>query len=92
MVVLAANVAETTLFRSSLTINGPNFPIVAVLDARPRRGRLMSGKMKLLCRKIVLYGIVVGLGLTACTDFKKDFLCRPEGHCVNAADGGTGSN
>jgi len=67
-------------------------PIVAALDAHPRRGRLMSGIMKPLCRKILLYGIVVGLGLTACTDFKKDFLCRPAGHCVDAADGGTGSN
>src|SRR5262245_54554195 len=39
----------------------------------------------------VLYGIVVGLvlALPACTDFKKDFLCRTAGHCVNAADGGT---
>jgi len=28
--------------------------------------------------------------LPACTDFKKDFLCRPEGICVNAPDGGHG--
>ena len=64
------------------------------LDARPRRGWLMSGKMKPKCRKIVLCGIVLGLVLAvpACTDFKKDFLCRPEGHCVDARDGGTGYN
>jgi hypothetical protein len=50
--------------------------------------------MKPLCRKIVLYGIVIGLALTvfACTDLKKDFLCRPAGQCVDARDGGTGSN
>ena len=54
----------------------------------------MSRKMKPVCRKIVFYGIVAGLvlALPACTDFKKDFLCRPAGHCVDAADGGTGSN
>jgi len=40
----------------------------------------------------VLYGIVLGLALmlSSCTDLKKDFLCRPEGHCVNAPDGGHG--
>jgi hypothetical protein len=52
----------------------------------------MSGRIKPLCRKIVLYAIVIGLGLAACTDFKKDFLCRPAGQCVNAPDGGTGFN
>jgi len=54
----------------------------------------MSGKMKPKCRKILLCGIVLGLvlALPACTDFKKDFLCRPEGHCVDARDGGTGYN
>ena len=54
----------------------------------------MCGRMKSVWCITVLYGIVMGLVLTlpACTDFKKDFLCRPEGHCVNAADGGTGSN
>jgi hypothetical protein len=42
----------------------------------------------------VLYGIVMGLvlALVACTDFKKDFLCRPAGHCVNAPDGSYGYN
>ena len=54
----------------------------------------MSGRMKSAWCITVLYGLVVGLvlALTACTDFKKDFLCRPAGHCVDAADGGTGSN
>jgi len=54
----------------------------------------MSGTMKPKCRKIVLCGIVLGLILVlpACTDFKKDFLCRPAGHCVDARDGGTGYN
>jgi hypothetical protein len=39
-----------------------------------------------------LYGIAIALvlTLTACGDFKKDFLCRPDGHCVNAPDGGHG--
>jgi len=52
----------------------------------------MSGRMKPVWRITVLYGIVLGLVLTlpACTDFKKDFLCRPEGICVNAPDGGHG--
>jgi len=52
----------------------------------------MSGRIKPVWRKIVLYGIVVGLVLmlTACADFKKDFLCRPDGHCVNASAGHTG--
>jgi hypothetical protein len=44
-------------------------------------------------RKIVLYGLVVGLVLTlsACSgsDFMKDFLSRPDGHCVNAPDRNT---
>ena len=94
MVLLKANIAESTLLRSSLSIDGPNSPIVAELGARPRRGRLISGRMKSVWCITVLYGIVMGLVLTlpACTDFKKDFLCRPEGHCVDAADGGTGSN
>ena len=54
----------------------------------------MSERMKSVWCITVLYGIVVGLvlALPACTDFKKDFLCRPDGHCVDAADGGTGSN
>jgi hypothetical protein len=45
-----------------------------------------------MLRKIVLYGIFIGLALTlaGCGDLKKDFLCRPEGICVNAADGGHG--
>ena len=55
----------------------------------------MSGTIKPKCGRTVLYGTVLGLvlALTACgTDFKKDFLCRPAGHCVDAPDGGTGSN
>jgi len=53
----------------------------------------MSKRMKPVWCKITLYGIVVGLALalSGCGDFKKDFLCRPEGHCVNAPDGGSGS-
>src|ERR1700730_18388630 len=45
---------------------------------------LMSEGMKSAWCITVLYGIVVGLvlALPACTDFKKDFPCRPTGHCV----------
>ena len=52
----------------------------------------MSERMKSGWCITVLYGIVVvlALALPACTDIKKDFLCRPEGHCVNAPDGGHG--
>jgi hypothetical protein len=52
----------------------------------------MSERMKSVWWITVFYGIVVGLvlALPACTDFKKDFLCRPAGHCVNAPDGGVG--
>jgi hypothetical protein len=58
------------------------------------RGRLMSQKLKSVWYITVLYAIAVGLvlALPACGDFKKDFLCRPAGVCVDAADGGTGSN
>ena len=52
----------------------------------------MSGRMKLVWCKTGLYGLVVGLVLTlsACGgDFMKDFLCRPDGHCVNAPDRNT---
>ena len=54
----------------------------------------MSKGMKSVWSITVLYGIVVGLVLMlpGCGDFKKDFLCRPAGHCVNAPDGGTGYN
>jgi hypothetical protein len=50
--------------------------------------------MKSVCCVTVLYGIVVGLvlALPACADFKKDFLCRPAGQCVNARDGSYGYN
>ena len=49
----------------------------------------MHGRMKPVWEKISLCWVVVALVLTlpARTEFKKDFLCRPEGHCVNAADG-----
>jgi hypothetical protein len=52
----------------------------------------MPETMKPQYRKILLYGIVLGLvlALAACTDFKKDFLCRPDGHCVDAVAGHTG--
>jgi len=51
----------------------------------------MRSKMKPIWRKIVLQAIVVGLILTlsACADVMKDFLCRPDGHCVNAPDRNT---
>ena len=58
-----------------------------------QEGKLMSATMKPVWCKILLYRIVaVGLvlALPACTDIKKDFLCRPEGHCVDAPDGGHG--
>ena len=37
-------------------------------------------------RVIRAFGIValLVLMLPACADFKKDFLCRPDGHCINA--------
>ena len=54
----------------------------------------MSARMKPVWRITVAYGIVLGLALTlpACADFKKDFLCRPNGICVNATAGHTGIN
>jgi hypothetical protein len=54
----------------------------------------MSQRMRSVWRITMLYGIVVGLvlALSACTDFKKDFLCRPAGHCVDAPDGSSGYN
>ena len=47
-----------------------------------------------MCTAIGAYVIAALLVLIppACTDFKKDFLCRPDGHCVDAPDGGTGFN
>ena len=52
----------------------------------------MSERMKSVWCITVLYGIVVGLvlALPACTDFKKDFLCRPAGQCVDARVGSFG--
>jgi hypothetical protein len=41
----------------------------------------------LLCR-IVAIGLT--LALPACADFKKDFLCRPNGICPNVQSGHTG--
>ena len=37
-------------------------------------------------RTVSAFGIVavLVLMLAACADFKKDFLCRPDGDCVNA--------
>jgi hypothetical protein len=54
----------------------------------------MSESMKSTWFITMLYGIVAGLvlALPACADFKKDFLCRPAGHCVNAPDGSYGPN
>jgi hypothetical protein len=58
----------------------------------PQRAKPTSERMKPAWRAIVLYRVVVGLILTisAGTEFKKDFLCRPDGHGVNAPDGGHG--
>lgn len=52
----------------------------------------MLGRIKPVGRITVFFGIVLGLALMlpACADFKKDFLCRPDGHCVNATAGHTG--
>jgi len=52
----------------------------------------MLGRTKAVWRITVLCGFVPGLvlALPAGTDFKKDFLCRPDGHCVNARAGHTG--
>jgi hypothetical protein len=54
----------------------------------------MSGRVIPVWRITVAYAIVLGLALMlpACADFdfKKDFLCRPDGHCVNATAGHTG--
>jgi hypothetical protein len=54
----------------------------------------MLERMKSVWCITVLCAIAMGLvlALPVCTDFKKDFLCRPAGHCVNAPDGGTGYN
>src|SRR5262249_18585289 len=49
-----------------------------------RHSRLIL--LSLFCR-IVAIGVT--LALPACTDFKKDFLCRPDGHCVDARAGHT---
>ena len=51
----------------------------------------MLERMKSVWRITVRCAIAVGLvlALPACTDFKKDFLCRPDGHCVNAPDHST---
>jgi hypothetical protein len=48
----------------------------------------MSGRMKSVRDKILLCWLVVALALhlPACTDLKKDFLCRPAGQCINAPD------
>jgi hypothetical protein len=51
--------------------------------SRPRAPRSCS----ILFCGIVVIGLT--LALAACTDFKKDFLCRPDGHCVNAHAGHT---
>jgi hypothetical protein len=52
----------------------------------------MLERLRPVWRKIVLYPIFVGLALTflACTDLEKNFLCRPDGHCIRAPDGGHG--
>ena len=54
---------------------------------------MMLGRARAICRTIGVYMFValLALILSGCADFKKDFLCRPEGHCVDAPDGGTGS-
>jgi hypothetical protein len=46
----------------------------------------MLRRARAMYRAISVFGIValLVLMLPACADFKKDFLCRPDGHCVNA--------
>ena len=50
----------------------------------------MSGR-KPVCKTLFYRIVFVGVILTSrsAQTFKKDFLCRPAGHCVNAADGGS---
>jgi hypothetical protein len=77
-----------------LPITYLNYLAPARTRVAPRSGKRMSEKMKPLWRVTALYGIVPGLVLMlpACADFKKDFLCRPNGICVNATAGHTGIN
>ena len=74
----------------SRTVNTEIRADLHLVYGQVHRVKLMSGRMKPLCCKILLYGIVVGLALTACADFKKDFLCRPNGICPNVQSGHTG--
>jgi hypothetical protein len=69
----------------------------SLLRNRPSRRaavspRQLSRRHSHLSRSILFCRIVVislTLALPGCTDFKKDFLCRPDGHCVNAIAGHT---
>ena len=50
------------------------------------RAGIRLSRSILFCR-IVVIGLT--MALSACADFKKNFLCRPDGHCVNAHAGHT---
>ena len=65
------------------------FHVQAILRCRADRpmSRNHSRPSPILFCRIVVIGLT--LALPACTDFKKDFLCRPDGHCVNAVAGHT---
>jgi hypothetical protein len=56
-------------------------------SSKPGGVGLGSEETKGVARIIGQCGIVVGLTLTlpSCTNMK-DFLCRPQGHCVDAPD------
>jgi hypothetical protein len=85
---LRSSVAEGEVTTTSLVLTLPPagfFHAQAVLCCRA--GRLLSRRHSRLSRSILFCRILViglTLALPACTDFKKDFLCRPDGHCVNA--------
>jgi hypothetical protein len=77
-----------------LPITCLNYLAPARTRVAPKSAKRMSRRTKPLWRATALYGIVPGLVLIlpACADFKKDFLCRPNGICVNATAGHTGIN
>jgi len=57
------------------------------IQVRPLSRRHSRLSRSILFCRIVVIGLT--LALPACTDFKKDFLCRPDGHWVNAQAGHT---
>jgi hypothetical protein len=65
---------------------------LAVFDRSSPLDNQLSRRHSHLSRSILFCRIVViglTLALAACADFKKDFLCRPDGHCLNATAGHT---